>query len=203
MFSFDKPTPVTLAHVNLREERHGDESAPAIDVKFVRTHGNSQLALLHPDLCKSLYHRADATDAQADITGVEPVAPNLRFPKLQPFAWDLEMTGCSVVIDYGVGDALSNVELRDCKVNGFRVDCSEGGTTAITFRVQTSNFPAGALDKLAGKLGQETAITLWAPEVKADPVQTELDTTPPAPAKKRGRAANERTPEDALAATQP
>lgn len=190
-FTFDKPTAVRLVHVNLREEKHGDESVAAIDLKFVRTHGNDQLALLHPKLKEAFYWRADETEKQGDIDGVEQIAPNLRFPAIPSLVWDLEMTGCSVVVDYGLGKG-SNISLSDCKVNNFRVEMSEGGTTDITFRVQTSNFPTGALDKLAGKLGQETQITLWAPTVEPEPVQQEL--VQRAPKGRKGK-----TPEEALA----
>lgn len=191
MFAFDKPTPVKLAHLNCREERHGDESVAAIDLKFVREAGNSQLSMLHPDLRAALYDTDD--DERPGLAGIEPIATKLRFPAMPQFAWDLEMTGCEVEVDYGLG-LESNIVLADCKVNQFRVECRPGGTTLITFRVQTSNFPEGAVDKLLGKLGHETAITLEAP---AAPAQGDLDlsTKPPV-------AANDpkaKTPEQALA----
>lgn len=194
MFTFDTPTAVKLGHVNLRAEKHGEQSAPAIDVKFVRQAANDALAMLHPGLKDALYFRDEQTEAQGQIDGVPEIAPNLRFPKLGSLAWDLEMTGCSVVVDYGLGEG-SNISLSDCKVNNFRIEMSEGGTTDITFRVQTSNFPSGALDKLAGKLGQETQITLWAPIVKPEPVQQEL--VQRAPKGRKGK-----TPEEALAETE-
>ena len=191
MFAFDKPTAVKLAHINCREERHGDESVAAIDLKFVSEAGNSQLAMLHPDLRAALYDTDD--DERPGLDGIEPIATKLRFPAMLQFAWELEMTGCEVEVDYGLG-LESNIVLADCKVNQFRVECRPGGTTLITFRVQTSNFPEGAVDKLLGKLGHETAITLEAP---AAPAQGDLDlsTKPPA-------AANDpkaKTPEQALA----
>jgi len=105
------------------------------------------------------------------------------------------MSGCRVVIDYGLGDELSNIVLADCKVNQFRVECMEGGTVEITFRVQTSNFPSGALDKLAGKLDQETKITIDGPSVQ--PLQ---DTLPESKPKGRAKPA-QMTPEQALAAS--
>jgi len=192
MFTFDTPTPVKLAHLNCREEKHGDESVVAIDLRFVREAGNSQLAMLHPDLRGALYATAD--DEQPGIDGIDPIATQLRFPQLPQFPWDLEMTGCEVEVDYGLGGLDSNIQLYDCKVNQFRVECREGGTTLITFRVQTSNFPEGAVDKLLGKLGHETAITLSAPQAPAQG-DLELSNVPPA-------AANDpkaKTPEQALA----
>lgn len=195
MFTFDTPTAVKLGHVNLRAEKHGEQSAPAIDVKFVRQAGNDALAMLHPGLKDALYFRDEQTEAQGQIDGVPEITPNLRFPKLGSLAWDLEMSGCRVVIDYGLGDELSNIVLADCKVNNFRIEMSEGGTTDITFRVQTSNFPSGALDKLAGKLDQETKITIDGPI--GQPSQEPLPESKP-----KGRAKPAQlTPEQALAAS--
>lgn len=181
MFQFPTPTAVTLDHVNLRAEKHGDESAAAIDLKFTREAGNDILDLFHPKLRESLYFRSAETEAQGDIEGVPKVLPNLLFSRLQPLAWELEHTGAKVVIDYGLGDD-SNVELHDCKLNAFRIAPKEGGTVAVTFRVQTSTIPDGALDKLSGLLQRETQITLTLPEVKAEPKQAPIDGTEGHPA---------------------
>jgi hypothetical protein len=195
-FEFPTPTAVTLRHCNLREEKHGEDSAPAIDLKFTRQASNEILDLFHPKLRESLYWRDGDTEAQADVPGVAKVLPNKLFNAMQPIAWDLELTGCTVVIDYGLGDG-SNITLADCKVNAFRIDPKEGGTVDVTFRVQTSNFPDGALDKLAHKLGQETQITISAPAVKQEQAQGELiDGTTGHPAAKKppedkGRAATD------------
>lgn len=192
MFAFDTSTFVKLAHLNCREEKHGQESVAAIDIKFVREAGNSQLALLHPDLRAALYDRDD--DEKPGLDGIEPIATKLRFPRMPQFAWDLEMTGCTVEVDFGLGGLDSNIVLSDCKVNQFKVECRPGGTTAITFRVQTSNFPEGAVDKLLSQLGHETAITLEAPSA---PEQGDLDLSSKAPA--AANDAKAKTPEQALA----
>lgn len=175
-FQFMTPTSVQLDHVNLRAEKHGDDSAPAIDLKFTRESGNDILDLFHPKLREALYFRAEQTEAQGDIEGVEQVLPNLQFAKLAPLAWDLEHTGAKVTIDYGLG-AGSNIDLVDCKVNAFRISPKEGGTVSVTFRVQTSNIPDGALDKLSGLLQRETQITLTLPEPKAEPKPAAIDGT--------------------------
>lgn len=136
-----------------------------------------QLHVARAKLREALYFRSETTEAQGEIDGVDQVLPNKRFAQLQPLAWDLELTGCKVVVDYGLGDDVSNVELCDCKVNQFRIDPKEGGTVELTFRVQTSNLPTGALDKLSTKLGHETQIVLTRPEVKPEPQQQAIDGT--------------------------
>lgn len=191
-FRYARPTPVTLAHVNLRAEKHGDDSAPAIDIKFVRTAPNAELDALNPHLCTAMYWRDRGTEDQAEIEGVDKIAPNLRLPQIESFPWKLELTGCRVEIDYGLGKK-SNIVLTDCKVNAFRITCKEGGTVEITFRVQTSHFPEGALDKLAGKLDQETAIVLEVPEQSDDDNEDDDDDAPVPAAKNKGKASKDAT----------
>jgi hypothetical protein len=193
-FELPKPVAVKLLHVNLRGEKHGDDTEPAIDLKLSMLAANDVLDLFHPKLKSSLYFRSESTDAQAEVPGVPQVLPNKLFSAMQPLAWDLELTGCKVVVDYGLGeDAGSNVELCDCKVNAFRIDPKEGGSVEVTFRVQTSNIPDGALDKLSRKLNQETQITLVRPEVKEEPKQKAIDGTVghPGAAKAKGKDATD------------
>lgn len=154
-FAFHTPTTVKLAHINMRPEKHGDESVTALDLKFIRTAPNSELKLLHPKLQSMLYWRLKATNDQRDIEGVEQILPDLRFPELGTLAWDLEMTA-RIVIEIGTG----SIVLNPVKVNQFRIDPLQGGSVETTFRVQTSAIPDGALDLLGRMLDSDVSITL-------------------------------------------
>jgi hypothetical protein len=162
-FAFPNPTTVTLQHLNVRNEKHGDEDATALDLKFSRTAGNDCLDAFHPDLMVALYFRAKEADDQAEIEGVPKVMTNLRFPRMAPLGWALDLTGCTVVVEYGIDEA-SSITLNDCKVNKFKIEPAEGGSVTVAFRVQTSSIPDGALDKLSKLLNSETSITLELPE---------------------------------------
>lgn len=50
MFSLTEQT-ATLAHINVRAERHGDEPAGAADLKIQYTTGNGILSEFHPPGC--------------------------------------------------------------------------------------------------------------------------------------------------------
>lgn len=175
-FQFSQPTTVKLMHVNLRDEKHGDEPAAAIDVKFKRESGNDILDLFHPKLLEALYYRDATTEAQSEVPGVARILPNKLFTRMDPISWSLDITGATVVIDFGLGGE-SNITLHDCKVNSFLIDPKEGGTVEVSFRVQTSKIPDGALDKLAKKLKCETQITIAVPDVKPGPQQQAIDGT--------------------------
>lgn len=165
MFQLIKPTTVTLLHVNMRTEKHGTDDIDAYDFDFVLERANSEaLALLHADLCESVYYRAEATEDQADIPTVEKTRPNLRFPKMAPIVWVDEAEGVDLSIEYGLGDELSNIKLEAGKSSTKKAECKEGGTSLVYFRFSTSHMQDGVMDKLRKKLKQELTITLVQPD---------------------------------------
>ncbi|MGV8617399.1 hypothetical protein ACV36Q_30100 [Pseudomonas aeruginosa] len=54
MFSITEQT-ATLAYINVRTERHGEEPAGAADLKIQFTAGNGVLSEFHPRLRHALY----------------------------------------------------------------------------------------------------------------------------------------------------
>ena len=170
-FELEEPTEVTVQHVNLRGEKHGDETVPAVDLKLSLQIGNDVLSMFDGHLKSALYFkRAEpASDEQGDLEGVKPVSdmPNLRFPLLGPLKWEAEHTGYTLVIDLGLGGK-SALQIDDCKVNNFTVSPLEGGTVEVAWRVQSSNLPEKVLGKLGGIIGHEVDVTLTGPEVVAD-----------------------------------
>jgi hypothetical protein len=157
-----------LANVNIRAEKHGDDSATAIDLKFSLTTGNSVLNRLAPGLREALYYRSASTEGQAQIDGIEELLPDLRFPAIESIRCSDEIVGAKVCIEYGIGGP-GDIHLAECKVNAFRIECLPGGSVEIGFRVQTSHIPEGALDKLGKLLDGEANITLLRPELTAVP----------------------------------
>jgi hypothetical protein len=161
-FELTTPTTARLAHVNMRTEKHGEDDATAIDLKFTMAAANDALAMFHPRLREALYFNRDGEQGQESVEGVPPALPNRLFPSMAPIAWDTELSGATVIVDYGLGGE-SNITFGDCRVNAFKLAPIEGGSVEITFRVQTSDIPAGALDKLSGLLNRETQVTVTCP----------------------------------------
>lgn len=183
MFELKERT-VVLGNFNPRVENCGpDEKKPAADLRIDLSLPNAELGVFHPGLKEALYHfdaqrGGDLVDA-AHKDEDPGYAPHLRFPKLGPLAWSLEIIGAKVTIAYGASGR-GDIVLPDCKVNAFKFEPQDGGTVQTTFRIQ--GHPDG---KQAGKLydlqGCEITLTIEPPAVEPELPQTEESDAPQSP----------------------
>lgn len=81
MFSITEQT-ATLAHINVRTERHGEEPAGAADLKIQFTAGNGVLSEFHPVLRSFLYKQEESPD-QAEMPVGDARDARQLLPKLQ------------------------------------------------------------------------------------------------------------------------
>jgi hypothetical protein len=115
----------------------------AVDLSMAVDVQNTRLDDFQPGLREALYWNADASAGQADIDGVPPTLPNLRFPRLNggKFALDdrkTKLAGYDLTIEYGLGDDISNMALDCCRVVKRAIETKEGGTVTLKFQVQYS-----------------------------------------------------------------
>lgn len=146
MFKLDKQS-AKIAHVNLREEKHGEDPVLACDVKIVADVANDFLTQLSPTLKASLYQaEGEGSSAQPPLIDDGTHLPVLRFPQLGPLKWDAKMPAASVTLH-----SRPKVELV-ADVNDLRLEPKEGGTVEITFRCQLEPNPeqVGQLGALLG-----------------------------------------------------
>ena len=123
-----------IAHVNLREERHGEDPVLACDVKVTADVPNTFLSQLSPTLKASLYQaEGEGADAQAPLLEDGTHLPVLRYPQLGSLKWDVKMMGAAVVLH---GAKKADDVVLGCEVNELRMVPKEGGTVEITFRCQ-------------------------------------------------------------------
>jgi hypothetical protein len=153
-----------LTSLNVRRELAGKNPADgrtASDLRLVVTGGNDLLDKLSPHLRGSFY--------QADVDKQGVLLPHALTKLIHPLlkcdalAYDLKHAGYHVVLDHAGNDE-SAIVLDDCEVNEFRLNLEEGGTVAISMRVQFHPDP-GQLDPLADKLQQEVIVTMKPPKV--------------------------------------
>jgi hypothetical protein len=209
LFELLDPTAATLSTVTNRVEKHGDDDVPAVSFGIKIVGANTILDALSATLRPTLYTKPRG---QQSIEGVEPTTPNLRCAQIESASIAASFEGWTLNVDHGI-DEHDPISFGGCKVDKFKVTPSEGGTVELSLRVGTSDIDAERLGIVGMKLGQQISITLRkpekAPEGKGDAGKDGKPTLWPfgdkGDANKPATAANDqqRTPEEALAATQP
>lgn len=175
--TFEIETPASAKVLDIavlsQKDRQPDED-PGLQVKLNMRVPNSWLTMFDGGLLSALYTKnansntppqqpLDGMPAVSDrpnLTTMGQLVGNLHFPKL-------ELTGYTLIFDYGVGGA-SNIELSDCKVDGFKVTAMEGGTVELEYRVETPKVPPHTLGDVATLKSTMVEIMLSPPEVQND-----------------------------------
>lgn len=171
-FSLSAMTAATIQNVNLRSELHGKEHVPAVDLKVLIVAANTMLDQLEAPLRGMFYKRATKNDPviQPELDGVEPITdtPLLRSTEIEPISLKTKLTGYTVTIDHGLGaDAGSNLVLSGCSIDGFVIDCKQGGSVAIEMRIKCSGLSAEVLGALGVMMRLEKGIMLEPPMVQS------------------------------------
>jgi hypothetical protein len=127
-----KETKVLIASVNARAEKHGDKTEPAFDLTCEVNCASTVLDMFDKDLRTTLYKKNDQPDLvdQADPEALTA----LRFPRVDALKWELDLTGYTLRVAYGIGGP-SDIQLGDCKIDGFKFKAQQGGTVSVRFRV--------------------------------------------------------------------
>lgn len=151
----------TLAHLNVRIEKHGEDNVLANDIKIQADVANTFLNQLAPGLLPALYK---AEGEQAEIQMPDAHLPVLIHENLEPLGFAVNMTGATFII-HGHKKA-DNIEFADAKIKKIVCDCKQGGTVSITFKVQVLPEPehAGKVDLL---LGGDVKVSLFGGQVSA------------------------------------
>ena len=145
-----------VAHINVREEMHGDDPILALDVRVETNVPNDFLSYLSPTLKWSLYDKADG---QGELIKDDAHLPALRHAELGVLGWAGEMEGASVVFH---GLKKSGDIAIEGSVDKVRFECKEGGTVALTFRVKVMPTPAQSA-ALMGLLGHDAKVSVRPP----------------------------------------
>ena len=133
-----------VAHINIGEEKHGEEGVMRMDVKVQSDVVNDFLSYLSPKLKRSLYDSGE----QGELD--DSHLPHSLYPELGQLHWAGEMAGATVIL-HGKTKAEDLNLVGD--VNNVRIECKEGGTGAVTLRVQVvpTEEEASALVLFSGK----------------------------------------------------
>ena len=141
-----------VAHLNVREEKHGEESVVAVDVKVQADVGNELLDSLSPGLREAFYAKEEG-----GLGGVDPAFSVLRFPQLAPLHWEETIAACEFTV-HGAKRA-DDLAFTGEVAKPLVLSVKEGGTVSLTLQVQIRP-DATELGALSSFLGRSTKVTL-------------------------------------------
>jgi len=123
----------TIAHVNLRTERHGDEEVGAVDVNMEAAMPNGVLSKFSPTLrdCIYTYDEGSTRDMVDDS-----FKPHLMNPQMGEIKWDFKIARAKFEVHDD--NDLGYFAFCDVKAGKFSFACKEGGTVHVKFQVQIS-----------------------------------------------------------------
>lgn len=168
-FELPETTQVKLTHVNHRKEFHGEEKVLAVDLNFEWETTNENLDRLDANLRPALYFNASADEGQESLPEVLKVMPNLRLPHLNgckfKYRGNDKFKGYEFELDYGLGDARSNVRFDDCAAGKYEIEVKEGGSSVLRWQVSYAGprITEETLFKLIEHEQEGCFITLKAP----------------------------------------
>jgi len=149
----------TLLNVNGRHEMHGPDKVLAVDLKFRGDFDGDILAEFAPALRHAMYAKTEGGDL-ADQGTDTPT--KLRFPNLiAPLKFEDEIVGGRVELQYG----LQTIAFETANINKFEVECHDGGTVTVAFRVQARPTEE-QLARCFALLDTQVPVTITPPEVK-------------------------------------
>lgn len=156
---------VKVAHLNVREEKHGEEPVLAVDIKLTADMRNDFLDQLGEGLRVALY-RPD----EEQLAGVEVPMSILRFPVLKPLGWDVLMPNVVLTLH---GAKKADDQTFEGKISkAIALDPKEGGTVEVSFQVQVNPTPE-QMGPLSALLGHSTKVSVRpgeAPAEETDPL---------------------------------
>lgn len=157
---------MTLAHLNTRTEKHGDEDVGAIDLKLSGHFPNAVLNKFSHGLRESLYHRGSNGPDLIDPHHL----PELGHPLIAGFALDGDMSPARFAI---FADGTNDEEhvFTDAKVKKIKLEPMEGGTVVLSFTVSISEPDPEVVAELFALQQQDLKINLC----KQEQAQQELD----------------------------
>lgn len=135
-----------VAHLNVREEKHGEDSVLAVDVKIKLDLANEFLDTLEPGLRTALYRPDDG-----QLEGIEAPMSILRFPSLAPLHWNVGMPSVEFTL-HGAKKA-DDLVFQGGISKALNLEPKEGGTVEVSLQVQVRPEPEqmAALAQLLGK----------------------------------------------------
>lgn len=189
MFQLDTMTKVKVLDVRVlsKKDRKPDEN-PGVQLLLSATLACGILAMFDGFLPGMLFRKPE-NKKQGELDGVESAELSAIGEHVKRMGWAYEQTGCSLLIDYGMGER-SNIALDDCRVHRVSFAPKEGGSVLVQWTVDAPALSDETRGKLTGLKSTDVQLQMAGPEV-ADEAQQDLDDAPAAPASRGRKSATE------------
>lgn len=149
-----------IAHLNIREEKHGEEPVLAIDLKLQADLPNKRLDDVSPGLLASLYTSDDAAEQLFE----DGHLPKLRHTMLQPLKLNLG----EIKVEATIHRVTHDVKL-DGVVKKLMLECKAGGTVTAIWTISCTP-EADVVGKLSAMLGNDQTVSMLIVKPEADGV---------------------------------
>lgn len=157
---------VKIAHAQHRQEKHGTDDVPAVDIKLIYTAPNDVLAQFSSTLKESLFWLDETVQGQ--VVRDPDYLPNVKNPKIEPLKWRDRYENMVLIVHHRVEEK-NNLVFAEAKVGKFVIHPMEGGTVTIELQVQAL-LGDNSFDELIKLEKKEVHISL----VEADNAQGDL-----------------------------
>lgn len=130
------------------------------------------LTMFDGSLAGWLYRKSSAAQ-QGALDGMEGQELTSIGEHVKRLPWQYEQTGCTIVIDRGLGGKRSNIELDDCKVHRVSFTPQQGGGVQTQWTVDCPALSDDVRGKLTGLKATEIEMQLALPEVVQEDIEDE------------------------------
>ena len=169
MIEFKEKRTVKFHDFKKRNENHGEDLVPAIDIGITIKGPASELAMIHKDLPAALFRAGERPDSSEGLDLPIDELAYVRVPSLgMPIKLDHEQVGMTLHIDYGLSGTGSDIVLALVKLSKVRVtEILEGGFAIWRLMLSCScEINEQIIGKVAMLEGYEITIMLTPPEVQ-------------------------------------
>lgn len=155
MLQLEEVTEVKFTNVTAVPQLHGDEKVRAVYIRHRMSGSNRLLDMIKPGLRAQHYFNAALEAGQQELPAIDPELPDLRMPEADDettHKWKVKKArGFRWILDFGLGDEISNIDLTDCVVDKIEYTTKQGGSVEIEFTVAYNGDDLGD-DTLHGRI---------------------------------------------------
>ncbi|MFB9112047.1 hypothetical protein QSH39_021065 [Xanthomonas arboricola pv. corylina] len=153
----------SIANVNQRIQRHGEERKLAVDIKYVLSVSNEALDSFDSTLRQDLF-RKPAKGEQQDLPQIGGDGLTaVKHPALEPLKLSHEFTGYEMHLA-GLLEAGDPIILVDVKLKRFVIEPKEGGSLAMSFTASAEVEPQELAELSEALIREDVLLTLLAPK---------------------------------------